>query len=144
MKSKYYKWNKTGMKIIIDTGYKAFDNYISCISKGNCIGRGQLSFYVRPYNETTCNNQEFSKGHLRNYDLNMFSYIPYNVRDFIENITTDKGCVLYEFSTRSCLFGCIVEQDNKYYKFVIGNNSLTKREKCLNYIIKILKEKRGR
>ena len=50
--SKYYTWKKGGNKININTGFKSFDNYIVCISRGSCVGRGQTSFYIRPFNQT--------------------------------------------------------------------------------------------
>lgn len=144
--SKYYKWNKRGSRIIIDTGYKTFDNYIVCISRGQVIGGGQTSFSIRPYNETTCNGNNCEKGYLQKCDLDMFSPLDSNVYEYVRKITQDKGCMLYRFYTyknnKMNIVGYIVEQDNK---FKIFNNSCyakAKKQKCLETIVKVLEEER--
>ena len=144
MASKYYKWNKRGSRIIIDSGYKTFDNYIVCISKGNVVGGGQTSFYIRPYNEITCNGIEHEKGYLRDYDLSMFPYLNSAVKEYVKSITTDKSCILYKFYTMKNgdenLVGYIVEQNNEYKIFNVSYYSKNKKQKCLEFITKILKE----
>ncbi|MBR2652848.1 MAG: hypothetical protein IKC22_00785 [Bacilli bacterium] len=145
MESKYYKWNKRGSRIIIDSGYKTFDNYIVCISRGNVVGGGQTSFYIRPYNEITCNGKTFEKGHLRNYDLSMFSGLDYEVRKYVESITTNQSCVLYKFYTYKHgienQVGYIVEQNGNFKIFNNSYYSKNKKQKCLEFITKILQEK---
>jgi hypothetical protein len=144
MKSKYYTWNKRGSRIVIDSGYKTFDNYIVCISRGNVIGGGQTSFYIRPYNETKCNGNEREKGVLRDYDLSMFDGLDNNVRMFVNNITENKSCILYEFYTYKYgtknKIGYIVEQDGKFTIFNNNYYARNKKQKCLEFITKILQE----
>ena len=145
MESKYYKWNKRGSRIIIDTGYKTFDNYIVCISNGQCIGGGQTSFHIRPYNEILCNNTTFEKGHLRNYDLSMFHNLDYQVRKYVESITENKGCLLYKFYTYKNgvenIVGFIVEQNDNYKIFNNSYYARAKKQKCLETIVKVLRNK---
>ena len=145
MQSKYYKWNKRGSRIIIDSGYKTFDKYIIAISVGN-VG-GQFSNYIRAYNNVECNGATYEKGHLRDYDLSIFHNLDNNVKEFVKSITNDKSCILYEFYTytkgKRNKVGYIVEQDNGTYS--IFNNSYyawEKKQKCLEFITKILKEER--
>ena len=144
MESKYYKWNKRGSRIIIDSGYKTFDNYIVCISRGNAIGGGQTSFYIRPYNEITCNGKTFEKGHLRNYDLSMFNGLNGAVRKYVEEITTNQSCILYEYYTSKNgnynRVGYIVEQNGNFKIFNDSYYSKNKKQKCLEFIVKILQE----
>lgn len=144
--SKYYKWNKRGSRIIIDSGYKTFDNYIVCISKGQVFGGGQTSFYIRAFNETICNGNIREKGHLRNYDLSMFTNLDYRVKKYVESITENKGCMLYKFYTYKNgienLVGYIVEQNNEYKIFNTSYYSKIKKQKCLEFIVKILEEKK--
>lgn len=142
--SKYYKWNKRGSKIIIDTGYKSFDNYIVCIAKGNVLGGGQISNYIRPRTETKCNNENYPMGELREHDLSIFN-LTAQVKKYVESITEDKGCMLYEFyfcrDTQLHVVGYITEQDNKYEILLYDHKNYDKKIKCLEYIIKILEEK---
>ena len=145
MENKLYKWNKSGSKIIINTGYREFDNYINCISKGNVISRGQLSGYIRPYNKVVCNGITNNKGQLRDYDLNMFRNLSSIVKDYIKNITNNEWCILYQYSTKKGVFGYIVEQNNNYKIFIkdsqfLGNKRLEQRYNCLEYVVEILKE----
>jgi hypothetical protein len=143
--SKYYKWNKRGSRIIIDTGYKTFDKFIVCISKGQVIGGGQLSLYIRSYNETTCNGNNYQKGYLQDYDLKMFANLDYDVESYVKSITKDKGCMLYKFYTYKDLYhenvvGYIVEQNNKFEIFNTSYYSKQKKQKCLETIVKVLEE----
>lgn len=146
MESKYYKWNKRGSRIIIDSGYKTFDNYIVCITTGQVIGGGQTSFHIRAFNDIECNGNNYEKGHLQNYDLSMFDNLDYNVRQYVKSITKNKGCMLYEFYTykneNKNLVGYIIEQDNNYKIFNNSYYSWNKKQKCLEFIVKILQEKR--
>lgn len=143
MESKFYKWNKRGSRIIIDTGYKTFDKQIQCISTGNVISDCQLSFYIRAYNNTNCNNNIFKKGELRQVDLNCFKNLNKEVRNYIISITEDNSCILYQFNTKDeNIFGYIVEQNNNFKIFNISNNNYNKKQKCLEIIKKVLEEER--
>lgn len=146
MESKYYKWNKRGSRIIIDTGYKTFDNYIDCISHGNRLGGGQTSFYIRPYNKTECNGNIRKPDELRTYDLSMFDDLDRNVLNYVKRITTDNSCILYEFYTYKKdvknKIGYIVEQNGTFKIF--NNNTHNywyKKQQCLETIVKVLEEK---
>lgn len=143
MENKYYKWNKRGSRIIIDTGYKTFDNYIVCIMKGQAVGGGQSSVSVRPYNETKCNNTEFKRGVLREYDLSMFGSLDSDVREYVESITEDKSCMVYKFYTikkgEENVVGFIVEQNDNYKIFNNSYYAKAKKQKCLETIVKVLK-----
>lgn len=146
MESKYYKWNKRGSRIIIDTGYKTFDNYIVCISSGNVVGGGQHSSYIRPYNETVNYKHIFEKGDLRNYDLRLFEDLDNNVRKYVESITEYSSCILYEFYTykgrKKNKVGYIVEQNGNYTIFNNSYYSKLKKQKCLEFIVNVLREER--
>ena len=142
--SKYYTWKKGGNKINIDTGFKSFDNYVLCISRGSCVGRGQTSFYIRPFNETYCNGRENEKGHLRDYDLSIFgNLLDTTIKNKVKSITDTVGCMLYAFSTKRGVFGYIIEQNNKYDLY-IPPYQIRKKKKynCLKYIEMILKEEK--
>ena len=142
--SKYYTWKKGGNKINIDTGFKSFDDYILCISKGSCIGRGQVSFYIRPFNQTYCNGRENEKGHLRDYDLSMFgNLLDTTIKNRVKAITENIGCTLYAFSTKRGVFGYIIEQNNKYDLYIPPYQICRdKKYNCLKYIEMILKEEK--
>ena len=145
MESKLYKWNKRGSRMIVDSGYKTFDNYIVAISHGNCVGGGQYSLYIRPFNETECYENTKEKGYYRNYDLSMFNRLNSNVKNYVESITENKGCILYEFYTMKNgeynRIGYIVEQEGNYKIFNNNYYAWGKKQKCLEFIVEVLKEK---
>ena len=142
--SKYYTWKKGGNKININTGFKSFDNYIVCISRGSCVGRGQTSFYIRPFNQTYCNGRENEKGHLRDYDLSIFGdLLDTTIKNKVKSITDTVGCMLYVFSTKRGVFGYIIEQNNKYELYIPPYQICRdKKYNCLKYIEMILKEEK--
>lgn len=142
--SKYYTWKKGGNKININTGFKSFDDYILCISRGSCVGRGQTSFYIRPFNETYCNGRENEKGHLRDYDLSMFgNLLDTTIKNKVKSITDTVGCMLYAFSTKRGVFGYIIEQNNEYDLYIPPYQTCRdKKYNCLKYIEMILKEEK--
>lgn len=75
------QWNKTGMRQIINSGHKTFDNQTNVLdNSGNMIARTQYSHYIRNYNETQCNGETFKQGELQNYDMKR---LPYNVKQYI-------------------------------------------------------------
>lgn len=131
------EWTKDGMKQIVNTGCKEFDNYIIAISTGNVIGGGQFSLYVRPFNETECNGFTWEKGHLRNFDLKSFSNLPNRVRKYVESVTQDESIILYKFyhynrnySRRYRGWG------NNHAEFIIHGYVVTDREhKLMQYFV---------
>lgn len=44
--SELYKWNKSGMKMIIESGFKEFDKQTNLITSGNCISNTQYSNHI--------------------------------------------------------------------------------------------------
>ena len=66
------KYNKTGTRQIIDTGFKKFDKATNLISAGNVIANTQYGNFIRPYNMVLCNGNKFHKGHLMECDLKGF------------------------------------------------------------------------
>lgn len=143
MESKYYKWSKNGMKMIIDSGYKLFDKQTNDITTGNAITNTQYSSIIRPYSETECNGQKHEKGYLTNYDLQYFSIPNWLRKEIIEN---DRKICLYEFRTYrngiKNVIGWLVE-DNGNIKTIVNNNSLTlntKKYKALELCKNIIEE----
>lgn len=148
MQSKYYKWNKRGSRIVIDSGYKEFDNYIVSIGVGNVIGGGQFSNYIRSYNTIQCGfKEEYEKGFLRDYDLSLFKDLDEEVKNYVKDITQNNACILYEFYTYKYgdknIVGYIVEQENGIFKIFNNNKKYwSKKQKCLELIKNILMEER--
>jgi hypothetical protein len=98
MTLKKMEWRKDGMKQIVNTGHKTFDDYVVCISTANCVGGGVTGLYIRPYTETECNGHSFDPGHLNNVDLDNFMGIGrhrYILRE-IKGLTHDRTLCLYE------------------------------------------------
>lgn len=100
MKQRTY--NKSGMKQIIDSGWKEFDMQTNCITTGNAYCNTQTSSLIRPFNETECNGHSFSKGHLMNFDLKQFQKfgIPENIREILRNPERGDSVILYMFFVR--------------------------------------------
>lgn len=136
---KLYSWSKNGMKMIINSDFKTFNNQTNCISSGNVIANTQYSNHIRPYKEIECNGKVNEKGHLRDYDLQFFGEGCNSwstIKDYIKSITTEKGCMLYEFfyyknsnCNRKVVIGYIVEQNGEYEILVTDLNN---KEKKLN------------
>lgn len=97
MKQKTY--NKSGMKQIIDSGWKEFDMQTNCITTGNAYCNTQLSSFIRPFNETECNGFSFARGHLLNFDLKQFQgfQIPENILKILRNPERMGSVILYMF-----------------------------------------------
>ena len=94
-------WNSTGMKQIIDSGWKEFDRQTNCISTGNVISNTQLSQFIRPYSETECNGFERPKGHLMKFDLESFNRydIPQRIMNILKDVNRRESYILYMFFT---------------------------------------------
>ena len=92
-------WNKTGMKQIINSGWKLFDNQTNCITTGNAYCNTQYSSFIRPYKETECNMQTFQIGHLMRYDMRPFSRfsIPETIREILCDESREESVILYMF-----------------------------------------------
>lgn len=137
-KEKLYSWSKNGMKMIINSDFKTFNNQTNCISRGQTIANTQYSNHIRPYREIECNGIINEKGHLRDYDLQFFGKGCSSwsmIRDYVKSITTKDGCMLYEFfyykkggyDNQRVVIGYIIEQNGKYK--IIQTDFLNKDKK---------------
>lgn len=97
MKQKTY--NKSGMKQIIDSGWKEFDMQTNLITTGNVYSNTQTSSFIRPFNETECNGLSYCKGDLMNFDMKEFQRfgIPENIREILRNPEREDSVILYMF-----------------------------------------------
>lgn len=95
-------YSKSGMKQIIDSGWKEFDMQTNCITTGNAYCNTQTSGFIRPFNETECNGLSFSKGHLMNFDMKQFQKfgIPENISEILRNSEREDSVILYMFFVR--------------------------------------------
>lgn len=148
--SKFYKWNKSGSRMILDTKLKTFNTQTDLITIGNVIADTQYSNYIRPYNEMECNGRTLQKGELRDYDLQFFA-LNEKVRNYVLKHTENERGILYQFHfynarKEKIIIGWIFEQNKQFDMFVNCPHWYIKFEKyesvmdtCLN----ILKEKEG-
>ena len=90
-------FNKSGMKQIINSGYKLFDNQTNLISTGNVISNTQYSSYVRPYNEVKNGGYIGKQGDFLKYDLQFFGRIPKFIEDIIMDKNRENSVILYQF-----------------------------------------------
>lgn len=92
-------FNASGMKQIIDTGYKLFDKQTNSLSSANCIAHTMIGFYIRPYTETECNGQQFSEGHLMERDLAGYdlSSCPETILAMIRSAKRKEPVKFYQF-----------------------------------------------
>lgn len=93
------KYNKTGTRQLIESGWKLFDNQTNCISTGNVYANTQLSSYVRPWAQTECNGFTNEKGHLTMFDLEPFQKfeIPSVIKEIITDVNRKDSVILYMF-----------------------------------------------
>ena len=96
-------WRADGMKQIINTGWKEFDNQTVSIFPGQCIYTTQYSMCIRPWKETECNRLTYPEGHLLDFDLRPFRHhnIPDRIMQVLTNKTREKGVILYMFYTHN-------------------------------------------
>lgn len=106
-------FNKSGMRQLVNTGYKKFDNATNYISTGNVIANTQYSLYIRPYCETKCNNCDFPEGHLLNYDMRMINNIPQRIREILSDKARKVSYILYKFFVGDTVVGWVVT-DNEH------------------------------
>lgn len=95
-------FNKSGMKQIINSGWKTFDKQTNYIGPGNVISNMQFSKVIRPYNDTECNGRTFKEGELMKFDLKPFyEYgVPHIIKDILEDENRTEEVYLYMFSVR--------------------------------------------
>ncbi|HUS51177.1 MAG TPA: hypothetical protein VMZ91_13500 [Candidatus Paceibacterota bacterium] len=95
-KLKKTEWENPN-KMKFESPFKTFNKQTRILTTGNAMHDTQFSIYIRPKTEVECNNAKFKVGHLRDWDLNNFSRIPYYVREDVEKRTENKPMILYEF-----------------------------------------------
>jgi hypothetical protein len=82
-------------RIKAETGFRAFDDFVSSVMSGNHWGDGHFSSYIRPASQTACNGFSFPVGHLRETDLSHFEDLPVEVKRWVENVTSRRSVVLH-------------------------------------------------
>lgn len=96
-------WNKSGMKQIINSGWKLFDKQTNVITTGNVYANTQLSSYIRPWKETQCNGITYNEGYLMKYDLQQYwrflSYVPKRIMNVLKDKERTESIILYMFFT---------------------------------------------
>lgn len=81
-----------------DSLHKTYNKKVDCLSTGNVIGDGQLSFYIRPYEKTECNGFTSDKGHLQDFDLENFRRnhtLPEWLLEQVKEYTKKDNAILY-------------------------------------------------
>lgn len=147
MESKYYKWSKNKMKMIINSGYKEFDRQTNCISNGNIIANTMYGNYIRAWDDTINPvGNIVPKGYLFNYDLKYFN-IDNTIRDYIRAL--NKQVILYELFTynrngKKNLIGWLIEDNGIIINMFVENGygkSYVKRYLALQTVKNIIEEK---
>lgn len=110
MKTEY---DKKG-NMIINTGYKLFDNQTNLITTGNVISNTQYSSYIRPYKEVINGGHIGKCGDFMKYDMQYFKQIPNAIKKYLLNEEREDSCILYEIFVN--------KQDDRgnYYRDIIG------------------------
>ena len=104
MSLKKVTWKRGNNKAIIKTGNKEFDRALIAPFNGNYIGRGCLSFHIRPWNCIISFDKMYEPGVLTRYDFQWFSdcHCPsWYLDNLIEVMKTSQNLsgVLYFFKT---------------------------------------------
>lgn len=93
---KKIEWDNPN-KMKIDTGHKTFDKQTNIISTGNIIANTMIGNYIRAYNDVTMGYKDpQEKGHLQNWDLDKFDYVPSGWRERMQYESPDQKFILYE------------------------------------------------
>jgi hypothetical protein len=86
----------------IDSGWKDFDRQVGALSTGNCIGGGQNSGYIRPFNLTQNPvGQPCEPGAMQAFDLKIFPDLPADVLACVRAAAKTESVLLYEIHHRS-------------------------------------------
>lgn len=99
MKKKTY--TKDGMKQIVNSGWKLFDDQTNVITTGQVMANTQYSMCIRPWKETECNGWTNPEGYLMRFDMQPFTRhnIPRRIKELLEDAGREKGVILYMFFT---------------------------------------------
>ena len=145
-----YKFNKTGSRMLVDTGYKTFDEQTNYLTDGNAITNTQYSNYIRAYNNTINPvGEKVQEGELQKFDLKYFT-INQMTNSFIgwlESVAENESIILYEYfiykNGYKNIIGWLV-QDTKTNKIIgleICNYSSIRfenKQKVLDFCKKLL------
>lgn len=88
----------------VETDHKGFNKKTNCITDGNVTANTMVGSYIRPYNETQCNNVDFKLGELQTNDIDRFRKITgtwaflMGCRDKFETMKTETT-IAYSFFT---------------------------------------------
>jgi len=130
-------FNKNGMKQLTNSGFKEFDKQTNLITYGNVIANTQNSSYIRAYNNTTCNYNEFEKGYLQATDLQWFNGVN---KEKVKELSKNEPVILYQFyiynkKKEKDVIGWIVT-DTKHEKVLYRELRVNteKRFNCLKYL----------
>lgn len=148
MESKFYKWNKKGSKMLINSKLKEFNKQTNYISSGNIIANTLYSNYIRPYSEIECNGLIFKPGHLFEYDLKFFN-INNDLKNYLKELNK-QHIILYEVfickNEKRDIIGWLVEDedDKKIINIQLNysyKKNIEKRRSALKTVQLILEEK---
>lgn len=139
-----------GNKMKFESKHKTFNNYITGIIAGNCIGGGQTSCYIRAYNDEGEGLVDYpenkrANGVLQEYDLNEWlgKDLPNYVKDYIRKVAIDKEVISYIFyyykNGKRCPIGYVVTtpaDERKLLKaFYVGTwRAQDALNECIKYI----------
>ena len=83
-------------KMKIDTGHKTFDAQTNVISTGNIIANTMKGFHIRAFNDCHNGFENKASGHLQDWDLDKFDYIPQGWKDRMRYENPNQKFILYE------------------------------------------------
>jgi hypothetical protein len=128
-------FNKNGMKMIIKSGFKEFDNKTNLITTGNVISNTQYSSYIRPYNEIINNSYIAQKGDFLKYDLQYFKNVNQEILNILKDENRKNSMILYQFSVNNKVIGHILTDKyyNKITSYIVYRN-YEKYDKRINCI----------
>lgn len=137
-------FNKSGMKQIVNSGYKLFDNQTNCITTGNVMSNTQYSSYIRPYKEVVNGYHIGKQGDFLKFDMKNFNRIPKSIKNFLTDENRVDSVILYEFfvnrNRRIDVIGYVLTDKNhnliKYY--VEEGNWYFKREMAIREAMKYI------
>lgn len=129
-------FNKSGMKMIIDSGYKTFDKETNLITTGNVWANTQQSGYIRPYDEVINGGYVGKPGDFLKYDLQFFKQVHPKILAILNDRSRVKSMILYQFSANGKVIGHILaDYDDNFIRMDIATWSrvnFNKAYACLN------------
>lgn len=135
--SKYWKYSKNGMKMILHTAFGIFNNQTNYIGSGNVIANTMYGKYIRAINDIECNGRNYEKGYLRNVDLETFD-LPNELKEYIDTIK--EQFVLYQFhyykNNKQIVIGYILDinKDFKIFNVLDSQKAISVLNTCKNIL----------